>query len=197
MIELPLDAIPNGATPGYVDFGGFLTPALGGRVQRIDRMGNRFKMAFTFPPFKAADLGRIVVSRLIRAKTEGIRLDVPMLGFKPGAVGYPLVDGAGQSGRTLTADGFTPHYAIREGQWFNHIQGDDCLLYNMDAAVMADASGEAELDLSPMLRIEPADNDVLNFAKPMIQGYVLGEEWRWEWNLAHHVGIEFEVEEAV
>jgi hypothetical protein len=197
LIELPDKVVPNGASPGYVDFGGYLQPALGGRTQRIDRLGNRFKIALTLPPLPAEPLGRIVVSRLIRAKTEGLRVEYPLMGFKPGSPGSPRVNGVGQSGRTLICDGFTPHYAIREGQWFNHEQSDDRLLYNVDAGTIASAAGEAEILISPMLRLEPTDNDVLNFARPVIQGRVLGEEWAWEWSLAHHAQIAFEIEEMV
>ncbi|QAY77927.1 hypothetical protein [Sphingosinicella sp. BN140058] len=197
MIELPYEAVPNGATPAYLDFGGFLTPGLGGRVQRIDRMGNRFRVAFTFPPMEADGLGRIVVSRLIRAKTEGIRIELPQLGFKLGAPGAPRVNGGGQAGKTLVVDGLTPRYPVREGQWFNHVRGADVMLYNVTAGVAADASGQATLAISPMLRVEPLDNDVINFARPVIQGYVHGEDWQWQMSLAHHLGIAFEVEEYV
>lgn len=195
MIELPTDAVPNGAEPALVDYGGFLRPGLGGRVQRIDRMGNRFKVAFSFPPFASVGLGRIVVSRLLRGKTEGIRIEMPLLGFKPGAPGSPVVDGAGQSGRSLLVRGFTPNYAIREGAWFTHVHANGRCLYNVDASVAADATGDAELSISPMLRVEPADGDVLEFGKPTIEGFVEGEEWRWRMSLEHHVHMEFEVEE--
>jgi hypothetical protein len=196
MIELPPWAVPNSASPSYIDFGGLLTPGLGGAVQRIDRMGNRFRIAIGFPPMASADRGRVLLSRLLRAKTEGIRIEFPLLGFKPGAPGAPKVNGAGQKGRTLIADGFTPNYAIREGQWFSLEHEGQHYLHNVDAEVLANAAGQATLSISPMLRVEPSDNATLHFARPMIQGFVQGERWDWEMSLAHHLGLSADIEEA-
>lgn len=195
MIELPNWAVPNGASGTLIDYGGFLTPALGGEVQRIDRPGNRFRWAFTLPPVQAKDRGRILVSRLIRAKTEGIRIEIPLLGFKPGAPGAPRVNGAGQAGRSLIVDGFTPNYAAKEGQWFNHVKEGRSYLYNMDGQTVADGSGVGTINFSPMLRAEPADNDVLEFAQPVVEGFVMGDEWSWEMSLDLHIEIQFEVVE--
>ena len=47
-----------------------------------------------------------------------------------------------------------------------------------------------------MLEISPADNDVIHLQKPMIEGFVIGDEIGWSISLAHHIGISFEVEEA-
>lgn len=196
MIELPEWAVPNGAEPGLIDFGGFLTPPLGGEVQRLDRMGNRHRIAVTFPPAPSDKEGRILVSRLKRAKTEGLRIEFPLLDFSPGAPGAPLVNGAGQSGTSLILDGFTPHYAIREGQWFSLETDGRHYLYSVNAEVIADATGAATISINPMLRAEPADNDVCHFARPMIEGYAQGQDWAWQLSLARHIGVAFELEEA-
>jgi hypothetical protein len=196
MIELPDWAVPSAATPGYIDFGGFLTPGLGGAVQRLDRMGNRFKLAVSFPPMPSKDRGRILIGRVIRGKTEGLRMEVPLLSFKPGSPGSPKVNGAGQSGRSLVVDGLTPNYTVREGQWLSILHDDRHYLHNVDAEVTANGSGQATLSISPMLRIEPDDNDEVHLARPMIEGFIMGEEWRWEMSLEHNMGIEFEIQEA-
>jgi hypothetical protein len=196
MIELPLWAVPNGATVTYVDFGGFLVPGLGGEVQRLNRMGNRHRISVSFPPAPSHDKGRILVNRLRQGKTEGIRIEFPLLSFKPGSPGAPKVDGAGQAGRLLAVDGFTPHYAYQEGQWFSLLHNGRHYLHSIDTAGMANASGQAVLSITPMLRVEPNDNDELHFARPMIEGYIMGEEWQWSMSLAHHLMIEAEIEEA-
>lgn len=196
MIELPSWAVPNSATPSYRDFGGFLTPSLGGEVQRIDRMGNRFGIAVTFPPIVGKQRGRILVSRLIRGKTEGVRIEYPLLDFAPGLPGTVLVDGAGQSGRTLNVKGATPNYAFREGQPFSIERADGRhYLHFVDEQTYADASGDAELPISPMLRYEFEDESVCHFAKPMIEGFIHGEDWRWAMSVERFIGIEFEIME--
>lgn len=197
MIELPAGVVPREMNAGLIDFGGFLTPPTGARVQRIDRMGSRYKVAFAFPPLSSRDVGRQVVSRLIRAKSEGIRVELPLGDFTPGPPGSPVVDGNGQAGTSLAIRGFNAGYAVREGQWFNHVSGDDRLLYNASAQAIADATGDATVGLAPMLRVEPVDGDVLEFARPVIQGFVLGEEWRWQMAVERLIAIEFEVEEYV
>mgnify|MGYP003387283616 CR=1 FL=1 len=196
MIDLPEHPAPNGATPALVDFGGFNTPALGGEVQRIDRMGNRFRAQFSFPPMPSLDIGRVFVSRLIRGKTEGIRLPWPLLSFDPGAPGVIVVNGAGQSGRSLTVRSGNPHYVIREGQFFSVVKSGRHYLHVADAQVILDASGAGTVPLSPMLRVPFPDGAVCHFAKPMIEGYVQGAEWAWQMALDHNFGISFAVEEA-
>lgn len=194
MIELPTWAVPNGASPVLQDFGGFLTPGLGGEVQRLDRMGNRFGISVTFPPFIGKQKGRILVSRLIRGKTEGVRIEYPLLDFAPGAPGSVKVDGASQSGRTLNVKDANPYYAFREGQPFSiENAAGQHFLHFVDEEVIADAAGDAELSISPMLRFEFADGATCHFAKPMVEGYIMGEEWRWSMSVERFIGLEFEI----
>lgn len=196
MIELPTWAVPNGASPFLIDFGGLLTPGLGGEVQRIDRMGNRTGITVSYPPVLGKDRGRILVSRLIRAKTEGVRIEYPLLDFAPGQPGAVVVDGAGQTGRTLTVRGATPNYAFKEGQPFSvENAAGRHYLHFLDEQVFADATGDAELSISPMLREEFADGDTCHFAKPMIEGFIEGEEWRWRMSIERHIGVDFEIRE--
>ncbi|HYI42687.1 MAG TPA: hypothetical protein VD768_03595 [Sphingomicrobium sp.] len=195
MIELPTWAVPNAGEPFLIDFGGVLTPGLGAEEQRINRLGNRFGILLGMPPAPAHDRGRILVSRMIRAKTEGLRVELPLLGFRPGSPGSPVVDGNGQSGTSLAVRGFSPNYPVREGQWFTHKRGDHGLLYNVAAAATADAAGEAVLTIAPMLRVEPEDGDVLLFGRPTIEGLVHGDEWRWQMALDRNLRIEVELRE--
>jgi hypothetical protein len=195
VITLPTDPAPFDASPALIDFGGFLEPGLGGEVQRIDRMGNRFSLAVTMPPMRSTAAGMAFVSRLIRGKTEGVRMEFPLLGFNPGTPGTPRVNGAGQAGRSLIVDGFTAGYSVVEGQWFTHVNNGRYYLYNVDGPVTANGAGQATLPISPMLRVEPADNDLLLFAQPLIEGFVHGEEWRWNMSVQHLLKLEFEVRE--
>lgn len=194
MITLPTDPAPFSAAPGLIDFGGFLEPGLGAEVQRIDRMGNRFALAVTMPPMEVAE-AMVFVSRLIRGKTEGVRMEFPLLGFNPGSTGTPRVNGAGQAGRSLVADGFAASYPVKEGQWFTHVNAGRYFLYNIDGNVTANGAGQVTLPISPMLRVEPADNDLLLFAQPLVEGYIHGEEWRWQLSVQRMTGIEFELRE--
>lgn len=195
MIELPSLPAPVNAEPALIDFGGWVTPPLGGRTQRVDRLGNRFKIAVTMPPMPSQDVGRVFVRRLIAGKFEGVRMEYPLLSFAPGIPGNPVVNGNGQAGRSLAVRGFAPGYQVKEGQFFSHVHAGGRCLYVSDGNVTANGSGVAAVPISPMLRVQPADGDVLEFAQPMIEGFVRGEEWSWTMSVDHLMRLQFELEE--
>lgn len=196
MIELPEGVAPNSMSAALVDFGGILRPPLGGPIQRVNRLGNRHRMAFTLPPMKNNAEGRAVVSRLIRAKVEGILLELPLAGVNQGSPGNPKIKGASQAGSSIDIDGLRPGYGVSEGFWLNIVTGGRHYLYNVAAPAAANGSGEATIQLSVPLRKSPADNDVVLLQKPVIEGFITSDEIAWEISLAHHVAIGFEVEEA-
>src|SRR3546814_160979 len=101
VIVLPSDPAPNGATPMLRDFGGTLTPFLGGPEQRINRLGTRLGIRVSMPPMRNGDNGRIFVSRLLQAKQDRLLMDWPQPGFTIGAPGSPLVSTAASGGTAL------------------------------------------------------------------------------------------------
>ena len=194
MITLPDHPSPAGATPALVDFGAFLTPALGGPVQRVERMGNRFKISVAMPPMPNPQLGRQWVAKLIRGKQEGARMPWPLLGFDPGNPGAPQTNGP-SSGRTLTVNAVTPNYIFREGQFFSLEISGQHFLYMVTAETAASAAGAATLPIEPMLRRAPPENSKCHFGKPMIEGYIMGDSFQWEMALANFVGLSFDIAE--
>jgi hypothetical protein len=205
MIDLPDHPAPASAAPALVDFGAFLTPSLGGPVQRVERMGTRFKIAVQMPPMPNPKLGRQWVARLIRGKQEGARMAWPLQGFDPGTpgnvgqtggiAGVVLVNGTGQSGRTLVINAATPNYVFREGQFFSVVISGRHYLYMVTAETIASATGTATLPIEPMLRVSPPNNSVCHFGKPMVEGFILGDSFAWEMALANFVGMGFELSE--
>lgn len=196
MIDLPDYPEPSDANPGLIDFGSFLTPSLGGPVQRVDRMGSRFRIAVTMPPMTSQQTGRQWVSRLLQGKKEGARMPFPLLSFDPGLPGNVLVNGASQAGSSLVVDGATPNYAFREGQFFSIVNSGKHHLHMVTAETLASNTGTATIPIFPMLRKSPADNAVCHFGQPMIEGFILGEEWAWNMSVEHLLGIEFQIVES-
>jgi hypothetical protein len=147
------------------------------------------------PPLGSEKDGRIFVQRLKRGKTEGVRMEYPLLSFQPGPCGQPVVDGADQGGKLLNLRNLTPHYAIREGQPFALVQPEGRYIYSVDLPVMADAAGKASVQITPMLRAPTIDGGVAEFAKPMIEGFIKGDEIGWEMSLAHDIALSFDIEE--
>lgn len=80
------------------------------------------------------------------------------------APGAPLVNGASQTGTTLTTDGWTVSQAdiLLPGDLFA-VNGE---LKRIVEAVDSDASGEATLTFEPPLRTAPADNVALTTTNP-------------------------------
>lgn len=195
MIEFPANISPNGATPTLVDYGGVLRSAIGGATQKIDRLGSRFRVELTYPPMSEVD-GRIFVSRLIRAKREGLRVEYPLLSVNQGSPGAPKVNGSGQTGFTLAAKGFTAGYAGKEGYWFSIERAGQHYLHNITADFTADVSGNATVNIYPALRTPFLNNDNLHFATPKIEGVVDGDEIGWQLSLAHLIEFSVTIEEA-
>ena len=195
MIDLPDNPGPASASPALIDSGAFLTPPLGGPVQRIDRLGGRWRIAVTMPPLRGTD-SRIWVARLVRGKTEGVRMALPLQGFDPGAPGSPVVDTSAQVGGSLKLRGCTPNYIFREGQFFSVITGGRHHLIMVAAEPIVASDGKVTLPIRPLIRVAHLDGDVAAVGKPMIEGWVMGEEWGWEMQLADFSGLSFDIAEA-
>jgi hypothetical protein len=195
VIDLPPWAVPNGASPSFLDFGGVLRPSTGAGLLRVDRLGSRYKVKLSFPPFTDQAQGRIIVSRLIRAKRMGLRTEYPLVCPQPLQDG--VVDGAGQAGTTLRIRGLYRGTLVREGFWISVVRASgQHFLHNVAGEVEADADGRLALPLSEMLRWPFADGDQVKLVRPMIEGIVDGDEQAWSLSIEHFVGIEFTVEEA-
>jgi hypothetical protein len=195
MIDLPETPAPMGGQASILDFGAILAPPLGGPLQKVERLGSRFKVSFQMPPMRGDD-GRAWLSALLRGKREGARIKFPLLDFDPGAPGSPLVNGASQAGLLLDVDGATANYVFRNGQPFSIFTGSRHYLHFVTAETIANSSGvAADLPIFPALRKSPADNSPLYFHKPMVEGFILGDEWGWQMALDHNLGFQFEIME--
>ncbi|RSU59310.1 hypothetical protein BRX36_19275 [Sphingomonas sp. S-NIH.Pt1_0416] len=195
VVELPNWAVPNSASPAFMDFGAVLRPSTGAALLRVDRLGSRYKLTLGFPPFDDPDQGRVIVSRLIRAKRMGLRVEVPLLA--PQVIEDAIVDGAGQAGTTLRLRGLFPRRVVREGYWLSVEKADgQHFLHNVAGESIADAAGKVALPLSEMLRWPFADGARVHLVRPMIEGLVDGNEQAWSISVEKFTHIEFTVEEA-
>jgi hypothetical protein len=196
VIELPSNPAPNGVVPRLIDYGFTMRSPTGGSSLRLDRAGSRFAVEVSYPPMKA-DKARVFVSRLLEAKSQGLRIEFPLLGVSQGNPGTPVVDGAGQAGKTLSVRGLTPGYVVKEGYWLSIVDADgQHYLHNATAVVTADAGGLASLSITPALRVPFADGAVIHLAKPMIEGLVDGNEWSWQLPVNRLIALAVTIEEA-
>lgn len=193
MITLPDFAVRGSATPVFLDAG--FTQRGVASLGRIDRKGSRYKLACTYGPFHP-EQGRVMVSRLIAGKQEGLRIPYPLL-VSQGAPGLPVVDGAGHEGKTLPIRGLTPGYVCREGYWLSITDtAGRSYLHNVKTGGRADSSGELSVVLNELLRFPFVDGATINLAVPIVEGLVEGDEWAWSLSVDQVVPIEFTIEET-
>lgn len=184
------------AAPSLLDFGGVLRPPGGGVHQKLNRLGSRYTLTVRPPLMRSEPNGRIYASRLRRALSEGAVFAFPQ-NLVIGIPGNPLVNGGGQTGTTINIDGFTPGYVVREGQFFSIIHGGRRYLYASRAQMVANGAGQIAVPIEVPLRASPSDNSVCEFAVPMIEGFLSGDEVRWELLLEPFVQLpDFTITEA-
>lgn len=159
-----------------VDFGGTLSGALGGADQRLNRLGNRWRMTVTLARLTAAEADAWAVD-LARGLRTGVRMRVPEPGMPSGSPGTVLVAGAGQAGSTLSVDGGTVGHVIRKGKWLSILTGGRRYLHKVAAPLQLGTGGAGTIEIEPLLRVTPADNAVVELAVPIIEGLIEPVPW--------------------
>jgi hypothetical protein len=157
----------------YVDFGNNQQGALGGSAQRINRLGNRWRLSFEMPPLKP-EQAREWSAALVRGRRQGVRFGVLQPGHNTGAPGVVLVAGAGQAGAELDVDGATVGYVAKAGAWASINTGGRRYLHQIAQSVQFSETGTATLQIEPLLRVIPADNAPVELAAPQIEGLLAG-----------------------
>lgn len=168
-VTLP-ETMPRTVEWTAVDFGGVQRGAVGGAAQRVNRLGNRWSVTVTLPPMAVRDAAEWSADL-----TAGLRAGVLWRirqKLVTGAPGNVLVAGAGQGGTSLIVDGMTVGHAWKKGQMLSILTGGRRYVHQLSAAG-ATSSGSATLPVEPPLRVSPADNAVVEMAKPWIEGLLV------------------------
>lgn len=166
-------------SPTMLDWGGTISPPLGGPTQTILRLGTRHALEFELPRMRTEPNGRIWSAKLRLAKLYGALLPFGQDGLAIGVPGAPVAEGGGQSGSTLALRGFAAGYTVAIGQAFSLIHNGRRYLHFAAEQAVANASGRLSLAILPMLRVIVDDGDGCEFAQPMIQGALSGNSVKW------------------
>jgi len=176
MRDMPENPAPAEYTPALIDKGSTLIPPLGGAEQRINRIGSKFRVTFTMPIMENKGQGKRFINRLIRGKSEGVRMLFPLGGVDVGNVGSPTIAGANQIGRLISMKGFNSGYVLEEGNPLSITDAEGRhYLHFVDQDVIADAQGNAQVIINPALRVIFPDNSQIHFDAPKIEGLVEGD----------------------
>lgn len=171
------------------------TPSLGGQTQRLARMGDRFTYKVTARAMNYAQ-GAQVVSYLVAGMNDLVVCPVAQPSLAIGSPGTPLVNGASQAGSSLILDGLTANYAFQPGQYVSIVTGGQHFLHMVTSAETANGSGQVTIPIKPMLRVSPADNDVVEIAQPNIEGFLSGTSQNWTIDLVQSIGLTFSITES-
>ena len=193
MIVLPTSPAIAQAMPHEIDFGFIQRPSTGAGATKIDRPGLRLGAEFSLPSMPA-DAARIFVNRLLRAKSEGLRVPWPLMDISQGAPGNPVVNGSGASGTSLPVRGATPGYQVKEGWWLNVVDGAGVYYLHGVAADVTLASGSGTITVWPPLRADLSDGDNVVLDAPKMEGLVTSET-KWPVTTDHNVALSFTLEE--
>lgn len=191
-LALPDWPWPAKMTPRLVTARADLTPAFGGDVQRINRLGSCYAFDIDLPvmTYEAAQGWSYIDD-----ETATCTLQIVQPGLDTGAPGAPLVNGAGQSGTSLILDGLTPYYVVRNRQWLSIETAGRLYAYRAKGEAIANASGQVTVTLETMLRAVHADNDPVELAAPRIEGFCSVPEGAWAVDTAGHVALSFTIRE--
>lgn len=163
--------------------------------------GEMWLVSASLPPIKDRNLAAPWQAALamLRGRAGKFYFGDPAGKTPRGALGgTPVVDGAGQSGKTLAIRGFTPSL-IGVLKAFDYLQigsGETQRLYVNLQDVNADGTGRVTIDIFPRLREAPADGAAIVFTNAR-GTFRLAENLRgWDYDHQLTYGIDFKAFEA-
>ena len=125
--------------------------------QARSRGGQRWGFKLAWPNMRRADFAPLLAFALAqRGQFETFTLALPNLSTPLGTwAGTPVVDGAGQSGRSVNLRGFTAGATVKAGDFVKFFGHDKVYMATADA--MAGGPGTIALAIEPALLAAPAD----------------------------------------
>ncbi|WP_342658645.1 hypothetical protein NPJ82_05840 [Sphingomonas sp. NY01] len=193
MIDLS-EILLDDVQPAVLDFGGTLKPALGGAWQRIMRIGTRWAFTMQTPKLDAEPDLRVWSSRLAQAKLETGLVWIPEPDLVFGPEGAPRVAQAVNGGTSLPLSGLTPGLVIPEGKWLSIIHDGRRYVYRVARDMAATAGGAVTLPIYPLLRTRLAPGDVVELARPKVQGEIDGD-FSWSVPVGRSAPLSFTIAE--
>jgi len=135
------------------------------KQQIHNHSGQRWEAEITLPPMARADAEQWIAWLLsLNGRAGTFQLGDPLGATPRGALGgSPLVNGAGQTGSSLTIDGCTPSVTgwLKAGDYIQLGSGATATLHKVLQDVDTNGSGQASIDIWPSMRTAPADNSVV------------------------------------
>lgn len=172
--------IPNAAEFGLECNTQQTRSELNGTVQTLALPGDKWTANLTFNNL-TGEQARLMRAFLASLRGQSGRFYLTPPGWKRAGTGTgtPLVKGSGQTGSSITTDGWTANYAgvVLAGDYINI--GTELKMVTADAT--SDSGGNATISFIPPIRTTPADNSsVVVTAPTVIMALADGKQARWQ-----------------
>lgn len=162
-LDWPSQIRPSQQTFKLVSNGAVFTSPFTASSQTVRYPGSRWQTTMTFENLDDTE-SRLLEVMLARLDGMAGRVRLFDFGREPATLrGNPLVNGAGQSGDSVNTDGWTPNtLVLRAGDYIQVGTELKMVLSNTSS----NASGQAAIEIGPMLRYSPADNSQIIVTNP-------------------------------
>ena len=169
--------------------------------QVVAHSGQRWEADITLPPMERADAEQWVAWLVsLRGQLGTFTLGDP-LGATPrgSAGGTPLVNGADQTGGTLTIDGCTASQTgwLKAGDYIQLGSAGTATLHKVLQDADSDGSGNVTLDIWPYIRTAPSDDATVVTSSAVGKFRLASNEQNWSINEASIYGMTFGAIEAI
>lgn len=171
-----------------------------GHVQTLERQGATWALEYALPPMlRSSAAVWLAFLVALRGRVGTFK------GFDPDArtprgvaTGAPLVKGAGQTGTTVTTDGWTPSVTgiLKAGDYVS-LALPVQRLHQVVEDANSDGAGNATLAIEPALRESPNDNAVLTTTNPWTLFRLVSDEAAWDADMLGVFGMTFQAIEAL
>lgn len=144
-----------------------------GKRQTIASGRGWWECQLTLPPIVGTANINVWRSFIAQARGRTNDFQVPVdPTAQSSASATPLVNGAGQIGRTLASDGWPLSSTVLQAGQFVTINNQ---LLQLTANVVSNGSGQATLTFEPPIRVSPSDNAAIEFKNPYCLMYMVEE----------------------
>ncbi len=176
-IEIVSPRLASASAPRPVLFSGNQEGSLGGPTLPVPRLGDRFAVDLRTTQLRQDRDSRLLIADLIEATTADAKFALQQYNLdRRSAQSVPAVNGAGQTGSTLSVRSVFPGTALVRGQFISIVHASRHYLHMVTQQVVAPANGIVAISLWPMLRFITVDSEPVAITRPMIEGQLVGFE---------------------
>lgn len=161
------------------------TPYLGGPIQRVARLGDRWSYSVTLRPMHAAQ-SRPFVTAIRQGLSAKVLCPVIVAGIS--LAGQTDCTAQSGAGKTVTVVGTTANKTV--GQFFSLVSNGVRYLHEVTSI-----TGQV-LGINPALKVAISGGEVMEFAAPKIEGFLDGNEQETTIGMVGNVGLSFRINEA-